>query len=102
MRNDEALGLQKSREGKEEMPKMKFTLDRHEYVMTAWPEAASGPGWNNSFLCVLLYNSAGGTYRVESIQRDEMTDEEHWLFASALAASSSLTCAVKQRFQKKT
>lgn len=56
-------------------PKRTRLLAPGEYVVTAWAEAAAGPGWSNAPLWVLvgapLITQKG--YRIECLQPDEQT-----------------------------
>ena len=70
-------------------------LDKDEYIVTAWPELASGPGWANSPVWVIVSNSSG-KMRQEVLQPDEFSYDMHVLFKPALAAHESFLHAVKE------
>lgn len=48
----------------------KLALEPGERVVTAWAERASGPGWTNMPIYVLI-GSNNGEYRVKTLQPEE-------------------------------
>lgn len=63
-----------------------ITLSRFERVVTVFAESASGPGWANSPLWIVVQNGADGKIRIECLQPSEQSDDMHNLYAfSALA-----------------
>jgi len=76
-------------------------LSKTDSIVTAWPEVASGPGWANTLIWVLIKDRRDGVLRMESIQGDEMSHDEVILLPSTLGCVSSLVIAVKNRFDKK-
>lgn len=47
---------------------MTFKLGKHDKVVTAYAERASGPGWGNSPIWVIIRSNLDGAYRQECIQ----------------------------------
>jgi hypothetical protein len=77
-----------------------MTLKPTEYVVAAWAEPASGPGWANSPLWVLVSEQGIPIYRVECLQPEEQTDEMQTLYAVSRAAHVAMTAAVRRLVQK--
>lgn len=64
-------------------------------IITAFAEAASGPGWGNQPIIVVTDN--GGKYELEYIQPDEQTAEMMTLYQVSEAAHLAMTAAVRRR-----
>lgn len=73
---------------------------KNEYIVTAWPEVAGGPGWSNAFINVLIFDRVKNEYRRDTIQQYEFSRDEQALFYVAIEASRSMTGAVKDRWAK--
>ena len=80
-------------------------LKKFEIVVAAWPENASGPGWSNTLMWVLIQDANGGLRR-ETLQPNEQSDEMRTLFAPGAACAMALRAAAvavmdpKRRQQK--
>lgn len=48
-------------------------LKNDEYIVTAYAEAASGPGWGNTPVWVVVCRKGTQDYRIECLQPDEQT-----------------------------
>lgn len=53
--------------------KNKPTIYKDEHIVAAWAEPASGPGWSNTPVWVLIRDSSTGKYRVDALQPHEQT-----------------------------
>jgi len=76
-------------------------ISKTDSIVTAWPEVASGPGWANTLIWVLIKDRRDGVLRMESIQGDEMSYDERLLFPVATGCTASFVAAVKRGFDKK-
>lgn len=65
-----------------------------EQIITAWAEHASGPGWSNRVVWVLIHDVAAGTYRVRGLQPHEQPHDVAVLFAVSATVSSEMAAAV--------
>lgn len=74
-----------------------MTLKKYESVVTAWAEPASGPGWANSPVCVLIYDQIRGSHRVEWLQPDELTHDMHTLYRVSAAVSGQMRQAAEMK-----
>lgn len=75
-------------------------LSDGETIVTAWAESASGPGWSNSPLWVLV-RSADGRLRVDCIQPDKHTRDMATLYRVSQEAHLAMTRAVRTAAEKK-
>ena len=66
-----------------------------DVVVTAWAERASGPGWSNQLVWVLI-RERGGKLREEAFQPCDQSDGMYELFNVCAAATESLTAEVKR------
>lgn len=69
-------------------------LEEDDTIVTAWAEKASGPGWYNPLVWVLV-RSGSGRIRIDSLQPEEQSREIRTLFLPAAALSEELTGWVK-------
>lgn len=69
-------------------------LRKDEYVVTAFAEPASGPGWANALIKVVI-GDRNGELRIEYIQPEDQTAEMHFLYGVSAAAHSAMTKAVE-------
>lgn len=69
-------------------------LEKNERIIAVVPEHAHGPGWDNKVVWVHIVDSVAGTYRVESIQADEMTDEMKVLFDIGRTVMEKMTNSI--------
>jgi len=75
------------------------TLADLEHIVTAWAEKASGPGWSNFPIWVLIIEPMG-TYRLECIQPEEQTDEMRTLFKVSALVAEQMTALVRAAAKK--
>lgn len=81
---------------------MKLATDDH--IICAYAEHASGPGWSNTPIWVIVRDARDGSLRQECIQPDEQTAEMYTLYPVSAAAHGSMTSVVKseaKRFRRK-
>ena len=72
---------------------MHVKLRDRESVVTAFAEPASGPGWANSPLWVIV-RAADGSLRQECLQPGEQTAEMRSLYPICAAAHRAMTSTV--------
>lgn len=71
-----------------------------DYIVTAWAEPASGPGWANRPVWVLVRNR-NGEHRVECLQPSEHTEEMAGHYPYSALASGCMTKAARRHPQAK-
>lgn len=71
-------------------------LKKGEYVVTAWAESPSGPGWSNSLVWVIVASPGGGVLRREAMQPGDLTGDMWTLFEVNKAAARAMTAAVER------
>ena len=71
-----------------------MNLLKNEIVVTAFAERASGPGWGNRPIWVIVENIANGKMRRDCIQPGQHTAQMAWLFDLSEAAHKGMTEAV--------
>lgn len=76
-------------------------LDKHDHIVCAYAEHASGPGWSNAPIWVIVRDARDGSLRQECIQPDDQTLEMYALYAVSAAAHVSMTRAVESAFRRK-
>lgn len=74
---------------------MTFKLGKHDKVVTAYAERASGPGWGNSPIWVIIRSNLDGAYRQECIQPADFVPEFIYLYQVSHAAHQAMTRAVR-------
>lgn len=79
---------------------MRQILDDGEHVITAYAQSASGPGWANSPLWIIV-QAIDGTLRQECLQPDEQTKEMYTLYNISQAAHEAMKYAVTSHFNKR-
>jgi len=70
-----------------------------DLVKAAWGESASGPGWGNKPLWVLVWNSLDDEYRVECIQPEDQTYEMGLLYAASCLIHNQMTALVTHHLE---
>ena len=70
-------------------------LTKNDFIITAFAESYSGPGWSNSVIIVIVKSKLDGKIREEFIQPDYQTDEMITLFDLSRAAHYAMTKAAK-------
>ena len=73
----------------------KILLNKDERIITAYAEPASGPGWANQPIWVVVMDS-NKDLRLECIQPNEQTSEMQILYRSSAAAHVEMTSAVSR------
>lgn len=76
-------------------------LRKHDAIIAAWAERASGPGWSNSPVWAVIRSALDGSHRVECIQPDEQTRDMAALYAVSEAAHRAMTAAVERAAETK-
>ena len=66
-----------------------YSFSKTDSIVGCWCETASGPGWGNYFIKVVV-SDANRNLRIEWIQPNEMTREMVVLFNTGNALSSEL------------
>ena len=74
-------------------------LGPDEYVVAAFAEHASGPGWANSPVVMIVYDRSTGKLRQEGLQPEEQTAEMHTLYDVSAAAHGAMTAAVRRHLE---
>jgi hypothetical protein len=67
-----------------------------ETVLTAFAESASGPGWANSPIWVVVRKNGTSEYMVRCIQPGEQTEEMITLYTISQAAHLAMKKAVRR------
>lgn len=70
-------------------------LAETEVIETAWAEEASGPGWNNTLINVLIYDRRTGHRRVTAIQPEEQPVVLAPMMRVFVATNQALLAAVR-------
>ena len=74
---------------------MDFKLSEHDHILTAYAESASGPGWGNTPIWVLIRSRLDGALRLECIQPPDQSPEMQILYRVSQAAHEGMTWAVR-------
>lgn len=74
-----------------------MNLTEHEHIITAFADSASGPGWANHPIWVIVRDKNTGVIRQECIQPDEQTDEMEILYKVSQVAHRAMTNAVESQ-----
>lgn len=72
-----------------------------DQIVTVFTEPASGPGWANSPLCVIVRDE-NGELRKEYLQPEEQTKDMRILYATAATIHGALMCAVERMRKKRS
>ena len=72
-----------------------FSLKDGDVVMSAWGEECSGPGWFNTPMFVLVYNSLDGKNRIECIQPEEQSEQMRDFISVSHLINRKLVYAVR-------
>jgi hypothetical protein len=65
-------------------------LAKHETVLTAYAERASGPGWSNTVVVVIVIDG-DGELRREWLQPEEQTEAMRLMYTVAAEAHALMT-----------
>lgn len=76
-------------------------LTKGEGIVTAYAEAAGGPGWANTPVWVIV-RGADGTLREECLQPNEQTPGMITLYVVSAAANYAMRAEVGKMIQAKT
>lgn len=74
-------------------------LTEHDTLVTAWAERASGPGWLNFPVWVLIQDG-NGKHRVECLQPHEQNDALRQLFDISVSCQKAMVSAVRSLVYK--
>jgi len=76
-------------------------LTEHDSIITAFAEAAHGPGLANQPIWVVVRNRLDGSIRIECIQPSEASAEVLNLYKVSAASHEAMTSAVKAHLAKR-
>lgn len=79
---------------------MRRILEDGEHIVTAYAQAASGPGWSNSPIWVIV-QAIDGTLRQECLQPDEQSLEMVTLYNISQAAHEAMMHAAVHHLKKR-
>jgi hypothetical protein len=74
--------------------RLPFLLGEHDHVVTAFAQRASGPGWSNTPLWVIIQDG-DGKLRRECLQPDEQSHTMMLLYNLSNSLNSQLTAEVE-------
>lgn len=74
--------------------------NNERWILTAWAQMYTGPGWSNSLVNV-VFQEPTGELTLESFQPDEQTNEMFLLFNSSVAAHQAMVKAVEAALEHK-
>ena len=74
-------------------------LNKHEHIIAVVAEPASGPGWSNTPLWIIVQDS-NGKFRRECLQPDEQSHGIRVLYPTAAAVHGSLVKEVEALMRK--
>ena len=74
-------------------------IDKDEYVVTAYAAPASGPGWANAPVWVIV-RGRDGALREECIQPDDQSRAMRTLYRIAAEVNAIITADARQILQK--
>ncbi len=77
-------------------------LAKTDAVITAYAEGASGPGWANSPIWVIIRSQLDGSLRHECLQPDEQSREMRILWGVSQCAHATMTYAVARYLKGRT
>lgn len=82
------------------MSKPPFRLAEHEHVVTAYAQRASGPGWSNTPLWVIIQDG-NGKLRRECLQPEEQTQTIYTLYGISHSVNIQLVNEVERIVARK-
>lgn len=82
------------------MAKPPFRLAEHEFVVTAYAQRASGPGWSNTPLWVIIQDG-NGKLRRECLQPEEQSDTIYILYGISDSVNVQLVNEVERLVERK-
>ena len=74
-------------------------LKSGECIVTAFAQPASGPGWSNRPVWIVI-RRRDGTFRTESLQPNEQGEEIVTLYKVSAAANDAMTAAVRRQLER--
>jgi hypothetical protein len=77
-------------------------MDTKEFVVVAWAERASGPGWSNQPIRAIVQEFGGGPMRQIWLQPDEQTVEMGWLYEINDISTAQMTNLVAAKLKMQT
>jgi hypothetical protein len=78
------------------MAKAKLKLNKNDIILCVYPECASGPGWSNTILFVVIKDTCSGIIREECIQPEEQSLLIKQIFYAAYEITKLLKNEVKK------
>ena len=73
-----------------------------EFLVVAWAEPASGPGWANSPIRAIVQEQGGGPMRQVWLQPEEQTAEMLTLFRTNAVCTAQMTRLVARKLKLET
>ncbi|MFA5053545.1 MAG: hypothetical protein WC565_05785 [Parcubacteria group bacterium] len=74
-------------------------LDDGDYIVTAWAESCSGPGWANQLVNVLVLGR-NGKLRMGALQPHEQTADMQSVFRYSAMAAEDMRRAVSAKLKE--
>ena len=78
------------------LPKKPRWLRKGDRIVTAWAESASGPGWANALIWIVV-SDVENSLRRECLQPEEHTHELHVLFGVSQAVQRAMLAALEMK-----
>jgi hypothetical protein len=78
------------------MARNRLRIGEHERIVTAFAEPASGPGWANRPILVVIQRRGTNEYRLEYIQPIDQNAEMLTLYPFSGMANRHMTAAVER------
>jgi len=75
-------------------------IGKHEHIVTAFAEPASGPGWSNSPVWVIIKSTEDGTLRMDCLQPAEQTSDIAIMYSISSIAHASMVKFVRAALSK--
>lgn len=72
-------------------------MEKDEFMVVAWAESASGPGWSNTPIRAIVQKIGGGEMRQVWIQPDEQTKAMLILYNVNAASTAAMTNEVSRK-----
>lgn len=76
-------------------------LNKNEYIITAYASRASGPGWANTPLWVVIRDSSTGRIREEGIQPEHQTAGMRILYGISEQTHAAMVAEVADLVSRK-
>lgn len=76
-------------------------LAKHDRIVAVAAEPASGPGWSNTPLWIVIRSGLNGALRMECLQPEEQGDEILRLYRIAAAVHAKMAGAAERVMRKR-